>query len=81
MRVRTFTVAIGLACAAVFIGLAGAGAFNPDDGYVAQVDPLWRLFGIAVYLGALALPVILLTGFVALVLQLCRRWHSRVSGV
>jgi hypothetical protein len=72
MRARTFAAALGLALAAIVVGMAGAAAFNPDDGFVAHVDLLWRIFGIGVYLGAIALPVILLTGIVALLMRVVR---------
>ena len=70
MRLRTFAAALALAFAAILLGITGAGAFNPNDGYVAHFDPLWRVFGIGVYLGVIALPVIVLTGLVALVMRL-----------
>ena len=34
-------------------GMAGAWAFNPDDGAIAHVEILWRLFGVGAYLGLL----------------------------
>ena len=77
MRLRTFAGGLALAFASIVVGMAGAGAFNPDDGFVAHVDPLWRVFGIGVYLGVIALPVIVLTGVVALVMRIAgphRTW-------
>ena len=41
-----------IAAIAGAIGLAGAWAFNPDDGAIAHVDALWTVFGIMVYVGA-----------------------------
>jgi hypothetical protein len=73
MRLRTFAAALAIAFAAAVLGMAGAAAFNPDDGFIAHVDALWRIFGIGVYLGVIAVPVILLAGFVALLWRLSGR--------
>jgi hypothetical protein len=73
VRLRTFAGALALAFASIVLGMTGAGAFNPDDGFIAHLDPLWRIFGIGVYLGVIALPVILLTGLVALVMRFAGR--------
>jgi hypothetical protein len=70
---------MAIAFAAVWIGLLGAWAFNPDDGAIAHAEPLWRVFGIAAYLGALALPVLALTAVIALggrAVDACRRRHA-----
>jgi hypothetical protein len=80
MRARSFAAALAIAFAAAVLGMAGAAAFNPDDGLVAHVDLLWRVFGIGVYLGVIAVPVILLTGLVALVWHLAARLHERHLG-
>jgi hypothetical protein len=77
MRARTFLAALGIAFSAAIAGMAGAAAFNPDDGFVAHVDPLWRVFGIGVYLGVIAVPVILLSGLAALVWHFAERRHER----
>lgn len=73
MRPRTFAAALGIAFAVGVAGMAGAGAFNPDDGFVAHVDVLWRFFGVAVYLAVIAVPVIVLTGLVALIMHVFQR--------
>ena len=42
------------------VGFVGAWAFNPDDGAVQHSEPLWTVFGLAVYgavIAALALIV------------------------
>jgi len=31
------------------VGFLGAYAFNPDDGVVLHSEPLWTVFGVAVY--------------------------------
>ena len=77
MRPRTFGAALGIALAAGVVGMAGAGAFNPDDGFVAHVDLLWRFFGVVVYLGVIAIPVIVLTGLVALIMHVFARRDAR----
>jgi formate hydrogenlyase subunit 3/multisubunit Na+/H+ antiporter MnhD subunit len=79
VRAKPLLAGLGLALAAVGIGMLGAWAFNPDDGAVAHVEPLWRLFGITVYLGALAVPVLALTGLVVAAVHTvsaCRRRHA-----
>jgi hypothetical protein len=58
MRVRSLALCALVAWAAIAIGMLGASAFNPDNGSVAHVEVLWRIFGIGVYLGALALWVL-----------------------
>jgi hypothetical protein len=77
MRPRTFAAALGIAFAAGVLGMAGAGAFNPDDGLIAHVDVLWRFFGVIVYLGVLAIPVIVLTGLIALLMHAFARRDAR----
>ena len=79
MRLRMFAGALALAFAAIVLGMTGAAAFNPNDGYVAHFDPLWRVFGIGVYLGVIALPVILLTGLVALLVRVAGRPRTRAG--
>jgi hypothetical protein len=37
-------------------GLLGATAFNPDTGLRLHSEPLWRVFGIAAYLGWVCSP-------------------------
>jgi len=74
---RAFAGATAIAVGAVIIGMTGAAAFNPDDGLVAHVDLLWRVFGIGVYLGVIALPVILLTGLVTFVMRFAGRLRPR----
>jgi hypothetical protein len=72
-----------VASAAIAIGMLGASAFNPDNGSVAHVEMLWRIFGIGVYLGVLALWVLTLTAIVLVLTRTvgaCRRRHDGVSG-
>jgi hypothetical protein len=83
MRVRSLALCALVAWAAIAIGMLGASAFNPDNGSVAHVEVLWRIFGIGVYLGALALWVLTLTAMVLLVMRAagaCRRRHHGVTG-
>jgi hypothetical protein len=77
VRARTFFAALGIALALVVVGMAGAGAFNPNDGFVAHADALWRVFGAAVYLGVIAVPVILLTGVASLLMHIAAARHTR----
>jgi hypothetical protein len=79
VRAKPFAIGLVIAFAAIALGLLGAWAFNPDDGAVAHAEPLWRFFGIAAYLGALALPVLALTAVFALgarAVDACRRRHA-----
>jgi hypothetical protein len=73
MRVRSLALFAVLAWAAIAIGMLGASAFNPDDGSVAHVEVLWRIFGIGVYLGVVALWVLTLTAIVLLVMRAAGR--------
>src|SRR5213075_1747492 len=52
-RVRRTAFALAGSAALIAIGLLGATAFNPDDGVVVHSEPLWRVFGIGAYVGAL----------------------------
>jgi hypothetical protein len=45
-------IAFGIGGALVTVGMLGAWSFNPDDGALVRSEPLWRVFGIGVYLGA-----------------------------
>lgn len=36
------------------VGFLGAYAFNPDDGVVLHSEPLWTIFGLAVYAAVIA---------------------------
>ncbi|MFL5841496.1 MAG: hypothetical protein ACJ77Z_13690 [Thermoleophilaceae bacterium] len=79
MRRRPLGIAVAIAFAAIWIGLLGAWAFNPDDGAVAHAEPLWRVFGITAYLGAFAIPVLAVTSVFALgvrAVDACRRRHA-----
>jgi hypothetical protein len=73
MRVRSLALFAVLAWAVIAIGMLGASAFNPDDGSVAHVEVLWRIFGIGVYLGVVALWVLTLTAIVLLVMRAAGR--------
>lgn len=76
---RTFLVGLLVAALLVVVGLLGAAAFNPDDGFLVPSEPLWRLFGITAYLGlgtAYLLPILAIG---RLVFLLVRRL-TRVSG-
>ena len=44
-------LALTLVVAAAAVGLLGAAAFNPDDGFLLHSEPLWRAFGITAYAG------------------------------
>jgi hypothetical protein len=59
----------------VIVGMAGAWAFNPDDGAVWHAEPLWRIFGIGVYLGVAAFWLTVLAAPFVLVVSACRRRH------
>jgi heme/copper-type cytochrome/quinol oxidase subunit 2 len=69
MSPRGLAAALVAASAAIAIGMLGAWAFNPDTGAVAHIEALWRIFGIAVYLGVLAIVVIGLTALVLLAVR------------
>ena len=57
----------------VVVGLLGAGAFNPDDGFLLRSEGLWRAFGIAAYAGMGAGYLIVLVAAGRLALGLVRR--------
>jgi NADH:ubiquinone oxidoreductase subunit 5 (subunit L)/multisubunit Na+/H+ antiporter MnhA subunit len=62
------------------IGLLGAAAFNPDDGFVVHSEALWRIFGITAYIAIAAgfLLVLAAIGHAVLRLaRLARRAHRR----
>jgi hypothetical protein len=61
---RAFLIAVS----AISLGLLGASAFNPDDGFLLQSELLWRIFGLAAYFGLFVvygIPVFLAMRFVA----------------
>ena len=67
--------ALLVAPAVVVTGLAGAWAFNPDDGAVLRSLPLWRVFGLAAYAGVLGIALIAIGGTVAMAWNVCRARH------
>jgi hypothetical protein len=64
------------------VGLLGAGAFNPDDGFVVRNEALWRVFGITAYIAYAAGVLLVLTAIGRAVLRLARsaRRAHRGSG-
>jgi hypothetical protein len=51
MRDRWTLLCVALCLAAIPVGLWGAGAFNPDIGWLYRSEPLWRIFGLYAYFG------------------------------
>lgn len=79
MSVKSLATGLAIVLLVIGTGMLGAWAFNPDSGTVAHVEALWRVFGIAAYLGALALPLLLLRAAVAAsarAVRACRRRHA-----
>jgi hypothetical protein len=71
-----WSVAIGLAA----VGLLGAGAFNPDDGFLFESERWWQVFGIAAYLGFAGfylIPVVALGRFLLLTARRIARARCR----
>jgi hypothetical protein len=62
-----FIVALGLP-----IGLGGAAAFNPDDGWLLRSDLLWTIFGMYAYVCLFTIAPLTLTA----VYVGCRRRHA-----
>jgi hypothetical protein len=61
-------------------GVLGAGAFNPDDGFVVRSEAHWRAFGITAYIAIAAgfLLTLAAIGRVGLLLaRLARGTHRR----
>ena len=69
--------ALLLAVAVTAVGLLGAAAFNPDDGFVLRSEPLWRVFGIGAYAGFAAAYVIPVLAVARLILFAGRRAGRR----
>ena len=65
--------ALLIAGLAISLGLLGASAFHPDDGYLLQSEPLWTVFGLAAYLGMFMLYGIPIYAVMRLVVRLLRR--------
>ena len=74
---RRTAFAMAGSAALIAIGLLGVSAFNPDDGIVFHSEPLWRVFGIGAYVGALTfwLSVVAL-----LVLSVLTAWRGLRGG-
>jgi hypothetical protein len=49
--------------------MLGAAAFNPDSGLLVHSEPVWRVFGLAAYLGWALLPLLALAGLARLALR------------
>jgi len=67
MRDRWTLLCVAFCLAAVPVGLLGAGAFNPDFGWLYRSEALWRFFGLYAYFGlfgGLLLGLVLLAVFV-----------------
>ena len=77
MSAASFVRCIVLAVAAIVLGFVGAAAFHPDDGWLIRSEPVWQVFGLTVYAGALALPILLVAEAASLVVRLCERRHTR----
>lgn len=73
MRDRWTLLGVVFCLAAVPVGLWGAGAFNPDSGWLHRSEALWRVFGLYAYFGVLGG---LLLGLILLAESL-RRHHRR----
>ena len=69
MRDRWTVILVGILLAAVPVGLWGASAFNPDDGWLVRSEPLWRVFGLYAYVGLFGGWLLGLVGLVALMLR------------
>ena len=61
------------AIAAAAVGMLGAAAFNPDDGWLERSDALWRVFGVTAYVGGAAIYLLLLYGVARLIMWIPRR--------
>ena len=53
MSGRRLRLALVFCLAAMPVGMAGAAAFNPDDGWLLRSMPLWQAFGLYAYFGML----------------------------
>ena len=73
MKDRWTLTCLAFCLAAVPVGLWGAGAFNPDLGWLYRSEALWRTFGLYAYFGMFGG---LLLGLILLVV-LVRRRHRR----
>jgi hypothetical protein len=69
-----------LAVAVTWVGLLGAGAFNPDDGTVFRSEALWRVFGLGAYFGMAVLYGIPLFAALRLAVRAIRRLCPRGTG-
>lgn len=58
---------------AIGIGMLGAAAFNPDDGFLVRSDPPWTVFGLAVYVGFVVICLLAVVGVIRLIFRLVRR--------
>jgi hypothetical protein len=74
---RIFLIGLVAAVLLFAVGLLGAAAFNPDDGFLVQSEPLWRLFGVTAYLGLAAAYLLPILAVGRLILLLVR-WFGRV---
>ena len=64
----------------VAVGLLGASTFNPDDGSLLRSEPLWRVFGLAAYLGLAGLYVIPIVALGRVFMGIARRAGRRRCG-
>jgi len=71
--VRRAGLALITSVALIAVGIAGAAAFNPDDGAITHSEPLWRIFGIGAYAGAALFWLTVLALLVMLAVTAVRR--------
>ena len=80
MRLRTWIRSVAAAFGAIWIGLAGASAFHPNDPSLVPSELVWQVFGLLAYAGILALPIMVIIGFASAVVHLSGRCHTRNQG-
>ena len=73
MVLRAFVIG----ASATWVGLLGASAFNPDDGYLLRSEALWTVFGLAASFGMFMLYGVPIYATIRLVTRLRRRACSR----
>jgi hypothetical protein len=73
MRDRWTLLCMVFCLAAFPVGLWGAGAFNPDTGWLQTSEALWRIFGLYAYFGMFGGWILGLVLLVRLVRRRCPR--------
>jgi uncharacterized membrane protein YhfC len=72
-RLERYAAALALA---VIVGLVGASAFNPDNGFLIHSESLWRIFGLTFEIGA---AILLLAVILAISVGVFRSLRSRTA--